>query len=193
MATKPGNFAMLLISHPRSLTRKQFRTIPSFIVLTFHPMRIRFLCVFLFSTIACSCSWADANVFRERRGRVMAAFADGIVMFHANSITAITADGFRQDPYFYYFTGLQNTVGALLAIDGKSTESWLFLPNESPFADSGLLPEARPGPETAKQLGIEHVLAWQELSTFLASRSGSARPLYYANDFTKFAELPPNV
>ena len=123
----------------------------------------------------------------------MAAFADGIVLFHANSITAITADGFRQDPYFHYFTGLQNTVGALLAIDGKSAESWLFLPNESPFAESGLLPEARPSQETAKQLGIEHVVAWNELSAFLTARSGSATPLYYVNDFTKFAELPPNL
>jgi len=156
-------------------------------------MQIRFVCVFLLSTVASLSSRADSNVFSERRGRAAAAFADGTVLFHASSMIEITADGFRQDPYFYYFTGLQNTVGALLAIDGKSRESWLFLPTRTPFADSGLLPEVRPGPEAAKQLGIDHVVDWTELSTFLAARSGSAGPLYYANDFTKFAELPANL
>jgi len=52
------------------------------------------------------------------------------------------ADGFRQDPFCYYFAGLANTVGAVLAIDGKSGESWLFLPSNPPFARLGLQPEA---------------------------------------------------
>ena len=34
-------------------------------------------------------------------------------------------------PFFYYFTGLGNTVGAVLAIDGRSGESWLFLPSHT--------------------------------------------------------------
>jgi hypothetical protein len=48
----------------------------------------------------------------------------------------------------------------LFAIDGKSGESWLFLPSKPPFAKSGLQPEVAPGAEAVKQLGIEHVVDW---------------------------------
>ena len=144
--------------------------------------------------IAASCAAATgSNVQRERRQRAATAFHDGILLFHANSEMELTADGFRQDPFFYYFTGLGNTVGAVLAIDGKSGESWLFLPSQPPFLKSGLQPQVKPGPDAANRLGIEHVVDWTELQEFLESRAGQAPPLYYADDFTKFAELPSNL
>src|SRR5271170_4650276 len=146
----------------------------------------------LFITSSCTAAIAS-NVGRERRQRAATAFHDGVLLLHANSELDATADGFRQDPYFYYFTGLGNTVGAVLAIDGKSGESWLFLPSEPPFLKSGLQPEVKPGPDAVKRLGIEHVVDWTELQEFLASRAGQAPPLYYADDFAKFAELPGNL
>jgi Xaa-Pro aminopeptidase len=114
-------------------------------------------------------------------------------LFHASSNLEITADGFRQDPFFYYFTGLENTVGAVLAIDGRSGESWLFLPSEPPFSKIGLQPEAQPGLEATKRLGIEHVVDWSELEGFLASHAAQASPLYYGDDMHTFAELPANL
>jgi Xaa-Pro aminopeptidase len=144
--------------------------------------------------VASSCTAAiDNNIGRERRQRVATAFHDGVFLAHANSELDLTADGFRQDPFFYYFTGLENTVGAVLAIDGKSGESWLFLPSEPPFLKSGLQPEVKPGPDAVKRLGIEHVVDWTELQEFLESRAGQAPPLYYADDFSEFAELPRNL
>src|SRR6202158_4761009 len=92
-----------------------------------------------------TCMAASENtVLRERRQRAAAAFPDCIVVFHANSGLDLTADGFRQDPYFYYFTGLENTVAAVLAIDGKAGETWLFLPSHPPYLKSGLKPEVQP-------------------------------------------------
>ncbi len=114
-------------------------------------------------------------------------------MFHASSELDLTADGFRQDPFFYYFTGLGNTVGAVLAIDGISGESWLFLPSKPPFLRIGLQPEVQPGPEATKRLGMEHVVDWSELGRFLASHTGEAQPLYYGEDLPTFAELPANL
>src|SRR5277367_4175741 len=146
----------------------------------------------LFITSSCTAA-VDNNVTRERRQRVATAFHNGILLLHANSELDLTADGFRQDPYFYYFTGLGNTLGAVLAIDGKSGESWLFLPSEPPFLRIGLQPEVKPGPDAVKRLGIEHVVDWTELQEFLASRAGQAPPLYYAHDFAKFTELPSNL
>src|SRR5271156_3573961 len=132
----------------------------------------------LFITSSCTAA-IDSNVGRERRQRAATAFHDGVLLLHANSELDATADGFRQDPYFYYFTGLGNTVGAVLAIDGKSGESWLFLPSNPPFSRIGLQPEVQPGPEAALRLGIEHVVDWSELEGFLASHAGQAPPLYY--------------
>ena len=162
-------------------------------VLSYSPMRVSALILAIVS-IAFAC-WAttENSVVRERRQRAAAAFHDGILLLHARSELDITADGFRQDPFFYYFTGLENTVGAVLAIDGKSGESWLFLPSNPPFLRFGLQPEVQPGPEAAKRLGIEHVVGWSELEGFLAARAGQAPPLYYGDEESRFAELPANL
>ena len=136
---------------------------------------------------------AQNTVVQERRQRAAAAFRDGILLFHAKSELDLTADGFRQEPLFYYFTGLGNTVGAVLAIDGKLGESWLFLPSKPPFLRAGLRPEVQPGPEAAKRLGMEHVVDWSELEGFLAPRAGQGLPLYYGDDPSTFAELPANL
>src|SRR5277367_5841122 len=146
----------------------------------------------LFITSSCTAA-VDNNVTRERRQRVATAFHDGIFLLHANSELDLTADGFRQDPLFYYFTGLGNTVGAVLAIAGKSGESWLFLPTEPPFLRIGLQPEVKPGPEAVKRLGIDHVVDWSELREFLGSRASQTPPLYYVGDSAKFAELPGDL
>lgn len=136
---------------------------------------------------------AENAVQRERRQRAAAEFHDGVLFLDANSDLEIIADGFRQDPLFYYFTGLGDTVGALLAIEGKSGESWLFLPTEPPFLKSGLQPEVKPGQEAAKRLGIEHVVDWSKREEFLASQASQPPPFYYADDLGKFAELPNNL
>jgi hypothetical protein len=81
-----------------------------------------------------NCPAADKATLQHRRHRAATTFRDGILLVHANSRMNIAADGFRQDPYFYYLTGQENAVSALLAIDGNSGESWLFLPSQPPFA-----------------------------------------------------------
>lgn len=141
-----------------------------------------------------TCMAATENpVLRERRQRAAAAFRDGILLFHASTGLDAAADGFRQDPYFYYFTGMENTVGAVLAIDGRSGETWLFLPSNPPFLKSGLKPEVQPGAETAKQIGMEHVVDWSEMEQFFTAKAGQLPPLYYADDLSKFDDLPANL
>lgn len=136
---------------------------------------------------------AQNNAVTERQHRLAAAFPDGIVLLHASSSMDISADVFRQNPYFYYFAGLGNTIGAVFAVDGKSGENWLFLPSHPPFARGGLQLEVQPGEEAAKRLGVQHVVDWSELDAFLASRAGTSQPLYYADDFPKFPDLPPKL
>lgn len=138
---------------------------------------------------------ADQSQLHERRQRAANAFHDGILLVHAAAPGDFTSDGFRQDPIFYYFTGLENTLDALLAIDGPSGESWLFLPSSppGPFSSFGLQPEVLPGSGTAKQLGIEHVVEWSELESFLAKRASSPSPLYFAPGISSGLDLPANL
>src|SRR5580692_7741988 len=132
-------------------------------------MRVRGLILAIVFIGSTSSAKAENTVVHERRQRAAAAFRDGILLLHASSELSLSSDGFRQDPIFYYFTGLGNTVGAMLAIDGRAGESWLFLPSKPPFAEIGLQPEVRPGPEAAKRLAMERVVDWSELEGFLAS------------------------
>ena len=136
---------------------------------------------------------SDNSVLRERRQRAASAFHDGILLVHALSRLDIAADGYRQQAYFYYLTGLENTIGAIFAIDGKSGQSWLFLPSNPPYTKSGLKPPVVPGPEAAKQLAIDHVVDWSELQSFLADRATSPIPIYFGAESADFDELPANL
>ncbi|HEV8039111.1 MAG TPA: aminopeptidase P N-terminal domain-containing protein [Bryobacteraceae bacterium] len=139
---------------------------------------------------------SDTRELQDRRQRAAAAFGDGILMVHAASAADDRADGFRQDAAFYYFTGLENTISAILAIDGRSRESWLFLrppsQSESLLAGVGGPLEGRPGSEAVKRAGIEHVVDWSELASFL-EKNGNTTPLYYSAVESSFGELPPNI
>ena len=128
---------------------------------------------------------------QDRRQRAASAFHDGILLIHARSGIALEADGFRQSPAFYYLTGLENTSSALLAIEGASGQSWLFLNPAPPFA-RGLPPEVEAGPTAAARLGIDHVMDWAELDGFLAVRAKPGAKLYYADDGWALPELPPS-
>ena len=101
-------------------------------------MKARFCAVALLITLS---AWAaDTRELQERRQHAAAAFSDGILLLHARFVPDYTSDGFRQDPAFYYFTGLENTVGAILAIDGRSRQNWLFLPTRAPLGSLELEP-----------------------------------------------------
>ena len=118
-------------------------------------------------------------------------------MVHAKSVVDESADGFRQDPAFYYFTGLENTVGAILAIDGRSHGSWLFLspptPNERFLAGATGPLKGSPGSDALKQAGIEHVVDWSELASFLEKNGTVTTALYYPAVKYSRPELPPNI
>jgi len=146
----------------------------------------------LAAALAASLLAAPDSVYVARRQRAAAAFHDGVLLLHANSTTSFATDGFHQDPLFYYFTGLENTVAAILAIDGKSGDSWLFLPTHPPLANLGLKPEVVPGAVDAQRLGIQHVSDWTSIETFVSHYAGLL-PLYYAADPYSYPEMPFNI
>jgi len=114
--------------------------------------------------------------FRARRAEAMRRMPDGILLLPSATFTfpsdQLFLHGFQQRPNFYYFTGLSSASGAVLAIDGASKESWLFVPKEMPGLLGAMLerPRIEPGPKTAASLGLDRVVDRKELPAFLTRR-----------------------
>ena len=71
--------------------------------------------------------WADQEECKEHRQRASKAFSDGVLLLHSKTITYDADDGYREEAAFDYLTGLENSPSVILAIEGKSGDSWLFL------------------------------------------------------------------
>lgn len=84
-------------------------------------------------------------------------------------------DGFRQNPGFYYLTGLENAVGSLLVMDSRRRESWLFVPSSGQLHGFGRYMHppygyVESGPASAERLGFDHVVLWDEFVSFIDRR-----------------------
>jgi Xaa-Pro aminopeptidase len=153
---------------------------------------IVWLLLAMFEIQLCHASRPKISELAERRHAASVAFRDGIFLVHATDEISITADGFRQNPFFYYYTGFENMPGAIFALYGKSGESWLFLPSKVPFL-TGMPPEVSPGTTGEASNGIQHVLDWSQLEGFLAAHAETAKPLYYIADPFAVGGLPPQM
>jgi Xaa-Pro aminopeptidase len=126
-----------------------------------------------------------AAEFQARRLKAMEKCADGIILLHASSgLKHWDEFGFHQDPNFYYFTGLLNLQAAILAIDGPSKQSWLFVPpgprSPDPDLKGSASPFLTPGSAAEAELGLEHVKSWDEFIPFLDGllKSDPKLPVY---------------
>ncbi|MEX0878724.1 MAG: aminopeptidase P N-terminal domain-containing protein [Thermoanaerobaculia bacterium] len=116
-----------------------------------------------------------ASEHAARRGEAMRRMEDGILLVPSRAFVfgndQLLLHGYPQSPNFFYFTGLSSASGAVLAIDGASRESWLFVPAKLPGIagqlESALVP---PGAESERRLSIDHVVDRKELPAFLNRR-----------------------
>lgn len=119
---------------------------------------------------------AASSTFRARRDRLMQTAPDALVLIRSRSkLMAENEDGFRQNAPFYYLTGLENAVGALLVLDSRKKESWLFVPSSGQLPRIGSL--MRPpyayvesGQSSASRLGLDHVVVWDEFAPLIDRR-----------------------
>jgi Xaa-Pro aminopeptidase len=115
-----------------------------------------------------------------------------VLLLHSKTLSDTGADGYRERPAFYYLTGLENSPGDLLAIDGVSRESWLFVtpgePGEVREVEAG---DAASGTDAKGQrFGFDHVVGWTELDKFLSKRIAAGEKVYYE---TGESELPTEL
>lgn len=149
-------------------------------------------CLLLLAMTA-SCSLAGAHghgvgrdELRTRRLRAAQAFPDGVLLVRSKVALEFTADSYRENAAFYYLTGLENTPGAILALEGKNRESWLFVHARR----QGMSAEAEPGVAAERRLGLDHVLDWMELDGFLTQHVQAGIKVYCER---ATPELPANL
>jgi Xaa-Pro aminopeptidase len=142
--------------------------------------------ILLFVLLACSIGTALAHMgietseFQARRQSVMNEVPDGIVLLHSFSAPKSWSEsGFQQDSNFYYLTGLENLHDAILAVDGTTKESWLFVmgptaTEQRRFSGSVLngwdSAYLTPDHQTEQFLGINHIVAWDGFADFIETR-----------------------
>jgi Xaa-Pro aminopeptidase len=129
--------------------------------------------------------------FQNRRRQVAARIPNGVVLLHANSGWKRWEDsGFRQDANFFYLTGLKNLQRAILGVDGVTKESWLFVsPPSAREKDRSIDLQGMdcafidPGLEPAQQLGMDHVVSWDEFIAFIDNRlKTDSKTVLYLDD-----------
>jgi Xaa-Pro aminopeptidase len=120
----------------------------------------------------------DRAEYQARRQAVVAAAPDGVLLLHSVSAPKDWNDpGFKQDSNFFYLTGLQNLHDAILAVDGGTRQTWLFVmppraQERRRFAPmTGWdAPYLEPGPESERLTGVDHVVSWDGFADFIATR-----------------------
>ena len=127
---------------------------------------------------------SSAEVLRAaysgRRARAMESLGDGILLVHARSGPKDEeAAAFRQDATFFYFTGLNQAPGAILALDGERGEAILFVA-PAPFSFGQPVEGLSPSPDTvaADRLGLTRIVSWDGFVDWTAGRVASGATLY---------------
>ena len=144
-----------------------------------HSSKLIALVILIIVVVVCSAAQAGqttAATFRARRDRAMVAASDALVLVRSrSSVMAENEDGFRQNPTFYYLTGLENAIGCVLVMDARRHESWLFVPSPGQLNGFGRYMHppygyVEPGPASAERLGLDHVVRWDEFAAFIDRR-----------------------
>lgn len=129
----------------------------------------------------------DPSEFQARRRAAIEKLPDGILLLHSYSgLKHWEESGFHQDSSFYYFTGLTNAHGAILALDGQQKEAWLFVPPRQGSQGADLHGFDAiffdPGSPSEGALKIEHVVLWDQFVPFMESRhKGNAKLVVYTD------------
>jgi len=114
----------------------------------------------------------DAARYAARRERAYARLGNDVLVVRSRWTTSdYTEPAFEQDPTFYYFTGADHLLGALLVLDGKARRTELFLPPRLPEV-LGPVAENQPKPAAmnAAAVHVDGVADWNAFPRFIQRR-----------------------
>lgn len=115
--------------------------------------------------------------YAARRARVMQTIGDGVAILQGTTERP-GEQPFRQSNQFFYLTGVVEP-RAILAIDGRSKRSTLFLNPRVERREKLMYgPGLYPGPEAIETTGIEQVQPRDEFKSTLAGIAAEGRAIY---------------
>ena len=148
--------------------------------------------------------WFPPEVFANRRARL--AVEIGAPMIVPGEYLVRTGGAGKQDPNFWYLTGVQSPFAILVILPGGADpREILFLPERSQFAGaqypidderfraaSWNLPLTRlaPGNDAISATGIGEIAPIDDFATMLPDLLGDASTVYFASD-TRTLYVPP--
>lgn len=136
----------------------------------------------------------DPGEFQTRREALMARLNDGIFLTHSRWALKPWPDpGQRQNPTFYYLTGLERQVGGVLVLDAPKGETILFVPARIGSLQAwGAL--VTPGQEGARALALTDVRTSEQLVPYIDARVAEDATLkLYVEGRTRGFPPPPGL
>ena len=118
-----------------------------------------------------------AEEYAARRARVMAGIGDGAAIV----LGATEPPGempFRQNSQCFYLSGVVEP-RAVLILDGRTRRTTVFLQPADPRRDTSMFgPALAPGPDTARELGVDDVLPLAGFTATLNALTTARRTIY---------------
>ena len=106
-----------------------------------------------------------------RRARAYALLGDGLLIVQSRwSRAAATQAGFDQDPTFFYFTGADHALGAVLVLDGATRRAEVFIALARARATEGMVFGPPPGGVAALAARVDGLHDWAEFSSYVERR-----------------------
>ncbi|MBI3790903.1 MAG: aminopeptidase P family protein [Gemmatimonadetes bacterium] len=113
-----------------------------------------------------------AQPFAGRRDRALDRAGTALVIVPSRaSFLADDQKGFVQAADFYYLTGLEDVMGAVLVLDGRDRSTHLFVARPLPLLNRGVVIA---GAASAARLGLSHVAPVDSLEPWLRRRFAAA-------------------
>jgi Xaa-Pro aminopeptidase len=115
---------------------------------------------------------ATVTRYAARRDRAYARLGNDLLVLRSRWAPAhATQPAFEQEPTFYYFTGADHLLGAILVLDGRTRRAELFLPSVLP-AFLGAIGRNQPKPSVAQadSFHVDDVADWSAFSRYIERR-----------------------
>lgn len=139
------------------------------------------------SSVAGAQSAAPATVsstYAQRLARAYSLLGNGLLIIRSRWAPAGPSDAaFDQEPSFFYFTGDERLLGAVLVIDGTTRRAEVFVP-DLPSYFRLLAPTQRgPAALSPNSVHVDKVSGWNDFASFVDERlSHDPRPTIYVDD-----------
>lgn len=125
-----------------------------------------------------------ASTYAQRLARAYSQLGNGLLIIRSRWAPAGPTDAaFDQDPSFFYFTGDERLLGAVLVIDGGTRRAELFLPDLLPFLRFVAPSQTGPAALSPSSVHVDHVSGWNDFASSIDGRlSRDPRPTIYVDD-----------